>query len=214
MVFYPCNYCIRVASTNGRPQRGGSKSSKSGRSRMDNSIGEPSEQKSHAHCYIPNSISIQLSNGEASSTDGLPHNIVYFTKEQFTTGLHLPIPSLLKQFLYFSKILSTFIRTNVIQILMGCSVLDALYQLDLSLLEVFFFYTIKMNPKERFSLSTHIMFFQFVTGLPDSRKGWAKRHVLVSDPWNRSIEGPNQVFTPTRPLEIPSTFCLWSCFYH
>ena len=96
MVFYPCNYCIRVASSNGRPQRGGSKSSKSGRSRMDNPIGEPSEQKSHAHCYIPNSISIQLSNGEASSTDGLPHNMVYFTKEQFTAGLHLPIPSLLK----------------------------------------------------------------------------------------------------------------------
>lgn len=47
--------------------------------------------------------------------------------------LWLPIPSLVKQFLHFSKIPPAFIHLNVIQILMGCSVLDALYQLDLSL---------------------------------------------------------------------------------
>ena len=38
---------------------------------------------------------------------------------------------------------------------MGCSVLDMLFQLDLSLLEVLFIYTVKMNQKERFSLFAH-----------------------------------------------------------
>ena len=82
--------------------------------------------------------------------------MVYFIKEQFAASLRLPIPSLVKQFLHLSKILATFIHPNVIQILMGCSVLDALCQLDLSLLEVLFVYTIKISHKECFSLLAHI----------------------------------------------------------
>ena len=91
---------------------------------------------------------------------------------------------------------------------MGCSVLNTLYQLDLSLLEVLFVYTIKMSPKERFSLLAHIPSLQFVIELLDSNKGWAKRHVLVSDPWGGSTEGPNKFFKSTRSLEIPSIECL------
>lgn len=100
--------------------------------------------------------------------------MIYFTKEQFAAGLRPPIPSLVKQFLYFSQILLTFIHHNVIQILKRCSVLDNLHQLDLSLLEVLFVYTIKMSPKEHFGLSAHISSLYFVTGLSNSSKGWAK----------------------------------------
>lgn len=119
--------------------------------------------------------------------------------------LQLPIPSLVKQFLHFSKIPPAFIHPNVIQILMGCSVLDALYQLDLSLQEVLFVYMIKMSPKKCFSLSAHISSLQFVTKLPSPNKGWAKDHVLVFSPWNGSTEGPYKLFKLTRSLEIPST---------
>lgn len=76
-----------VASTSGRSQHGGSKSSKFGHSRTNFSIGELSEQEFHACYYIPDSISIQLPDKKVSSTDGLPHNMVYFTKEQFAEGL-------------------------------------------------------------------------------------------------------------------------------
>ena len=69
---------------------------------------------------------------------------------------------------------------------MGCSVLDMLFYLDFSLLEVLFIYTIKMSPKERFNLFAHILSFQFVTNLPDSSKGWVKGYVLVSDPLSGS----------------------------
>lgn len=123
--------------------------------------------------------------------------MVYFIKEQFATGLQLPILSLVKQFLHFSKIPPTFIHPKFIRILIGCSVLDAFYQLDLCLLEVLFVYTIKMSPKERFCLSTHISFLQLITGLPDSSKGWAKGHVLVSGPWSGSTKGPDKLFKPT-----------------
>lgn len=92
---------------------------------------------------------------------------------------------------------------------MGCSVLDALYQLDLCLLEVFFVYTIKMSSKERFCLSTHIPSLQFITSLHDSSKCWAKGHVLVSGPWTGSTKGLDKLFKSTQSLEIPNIerFC-------
>lgn len=82
--------------------------------------------------------------------------MIYFTKEQFAVGLELPILSLVKQLSHFSQIPPAFIHFNVIRILMWCNILDGFYQLDLSLLEVLFVYTIKMSSKEHFSLSTHI----------------------------------------------------------
>lgn len=90
---------------------------------------------------------------------------------------------------------------------MGYNVLGTLYQLELSFLEVLFIYTIKMSPKEYFSLSTHILSLQFVIGLPNFSKGWAKGHVLVSSPWSWSIKGLDKLFKPTWSLEIPSTEC-------
>ena len=72
------------------------------------------------------------------------------------------------------------------------------------MLEVLFVYTTKMSPKEHFNISSYIPSLQFITRLPDSNKGWAKGHVLVSDPWSRSIEGSDKLFQPTRSPEIPS----------
>lgn len=65
-------------------------------------IDELFEQEFHAPFYIPKSIFIQLVDREASSTNGLPYNMVYFTKEHFAKGLRLSILSLVKQFLHFS----------------------------------------------------------------------------------------------------------------
>ena len=108
--------------------------------------------------------------------------MTYFSNEQFNAGLCLPLPSLFKKFLHFTQISSTFLHPNVVWVLMGCSVLDMLYQLDLSLLEVLFVYTVKMSRKKRFSLYAHIPSLQLVTWFPDSNEGGAKGHVLVSGP--------------------------------
>ncbi|KAL6313980.1 hypothetical protein AAG906_011711 [Vitis piasezkii] len=133
-----------VASTSGRIQRGRAKLSQSSRFLTGRLIDELFEQEFCVCCYIPNSIFIQLSNEDASSTNRFPHNMIPFV----------------------------FIYPNVLQIPMGCSVLDTLYQLNLSLLEVLFVYTIKMSPKERFSLSTYISSLQFIIRLPYSSKSW------------------------------------------
>ena len=58
-----------------------------GRSFMERRIGELSEQEFCVHCYILDLISIQLSNREASSTNRLPHTMVYFIKKQFAASL-------------------------------------------------------------------------------------------------------------------------------
>ena len=95
---------------------------------------------------------------------------------------------------------------------MGCIVLDTLYQLDLSLLEVLFVYTINMSLKEHFSILVHILSLQFVTGLLDSSKGWAKGHVLVSGPWSGSIECPGRFLKPIHSLKIPSIECFHNSY--
>lgn len=115
-------------------------------------------------------------------TKKLSHNATYFNKEQLNEGFHFPLPYLLKQFLYFTKVLSTFLHPNVVWVLIGYSILNMLYHLELYLLEVFFVYTLKMSQKERFSLSAHIPSLQLVTGLPDSNKDGAREHILVSGP--------------------------------
>lgn len=125
-------------------------------------------------------------------------------KEHFVIGLRIPIPSLHKQFVHFSRIPPTYIHLNAIQILMGCSVLDVLYQLNLSLLKIMFIYIIKMSPQEWFSLMTHTSSLKLFIGLPNSKKWWAKWHVLVFGFWNDSIEGLNHFFCLNYSIDLPS----------
>ena len=49
---------------------------------------------------VPDNISLELSDGPAFSTVGQANNAVYFTREQFPTGLRFPVSSLVKQFLH------------------------------------------------------------------------------------------------------------------
>ena len=91
-------------------------------------------------CF-PNGISIQLVDGDAMNTKKAAHNAIYFSKEQFNAGLHFPLPSLFKEFLHYTQIPPAYIHPNIIWVLMGCNILNMLFNLDLSLLEVLFVYT-------------------------------------------------------------------------
>ena len=75
------------------------------------------------------------------------------------------------------------IHPNIFRILMGCSVLKFLYQLDISLVEISFIYTLKLGVRGRLFMSAHSPRSQFVIGLPDSSKIKARRVVLVRGPW-------------------------------
>ena len=66
------------------------------------------------------------------------------------------------------------IHPIVFQILMGCSVLNFLYRLDISLVEICFIYTLKLGAGGWLSMSAHSPRLQFVTGLLDSLKTEAK----------------------------------------
>ena len=112
-----------VSSTSDKSQHDESKISKSSCSKTDSPIDKLFELEFCVHFYIDVLISLQLlerkassTNGESSSTNELPDNMIYFTKEQFA-GLRLPISFLFKQFLHFSKIPPAFIYPNVIWIL-------------------------------------------------------------------------------------------------
>ena len=132
------------------------------------------------HFHIPNDISIRLMDGDLVSTENESFNAIVFSKEQFNVVLCFFLSSLFKQFLHFMKIPPIFLHPNVVRVPMRCSILNMLFHLDLFLLEVFFIYTFKMSGKWIFSLSDHISSLQLVTGLPNSTKGAAKGHVVIS----------------------------------
>ena len=158
---------------------------------------------------IPNGVSIDLVNEEAAMpTEKGEENVMLFTKEQFNAGLRFPLSALFKEFLHFSQIPPIFIHPNLVRVLMGCSIINMLYSLDLTLLEVFFVYSLKKAKNDIFSLSAHLPSLQMVTELPDSTKGGAKGLVAVRGVWAGLSQRASRPFSPNYTLKIPGNLVL------
>ena len=155
------------------------------------------------HFCISNGVSVQLVDGEAISTEKSADNAIYFSKEQFNAGLRFPLPSLFKEFLHFIQISSAYIHPNIVRVLMGCSILSMLFNLDLSLLEVLFIYSIKKEKTNLFNLAAYMSSLQLVTHFPNSTKRGAKGHVLVKGVWVGLSKHPERAFSPNRSLALP-----------
>ena len=68
---------------------------------------------------VPVDIRLEVADGPAAPTIGGADNAVYFTREQFVVELVFHIPSLVKQFMYFTRAPPALIHPNVFWILMG-----------------------------------------------------------------------------------------------
>ncbi|RVW85554.1 hypothetical protein CK203_044050 [Vitis vinifera] len=152
---------------------------------------------------IPNGVSIQLVDGEAVSTEKSADNAIYFTKEQFNDGLRFPLPSLFKEFLHVTQIPSTYVHPNMVRVLMGCSILSMLFNLDLSLLEVLFAYSIKKGKNDIYSFVANLPSLQLVTSLPNLTKGAARGHMLVKGLWGGLSVHPDRQFPLNHSLKTP-----------
>ena len=117
--------------------------------------------------------------------------------------LHFLVPTLVKQFLHFTRALPALVHPNVICILIRCSVLNFLYQLDLSLVEICFAYSLILRRGGRFSFSILDSRLQFVNGLPDSPKTEAKGVILVRGAWDETPGSPNLPFYINRSQRFP-----------
>ncbi|RVW25886.1 hypothetical protein CK203_110871 [Vitis vinifera] len=152
---------------------------------------------------IPNGVIVEFLHGEdVVSTEKVEQDTIIFSKEQFNVGLRFPLPALLMEFLHFTKIPPVFIHPNIIRVLMGCSIINMLYNLDLTMLEVFFVYSLKKAKTDIFSLYAHLPSLQLVTELPDLTKGGAKGRVMVRGAWAGSRH-PARPFSPNYSLKIP-----------
>ena len=107
------------------------------------------------YSQVPSEINLEISDDSATSTVGEADNAIYFTRERFSIGLHFPVPLLVKQFLHFTQAPPTLIHPNVFRILAGYSVLNSLYQQDISLVEICFIYTLKLRIEGHLSMSAH-----------------------------------------------------------
>ena len=158
---------------------------------------------------IPNGVIVEFLNWEdVVSTEKAEQDTILFSKEQFNAGLRFSLPALFKEFLHFTQIPPAFIHPNIVRVLMGCSIINMMYNLDLTLLEVFFVYSLKKVKNDIFSMSAHLPSLQLVTELPDSTKGGAKRHVAVRGAWAGLLGRPGRPFSPNYSLVIPGKFAL------
>ena len=135
-------------STSGRP--GGRPLAKPSAS---NIIASMTMEELKVHCEVPDSIDLQLMEGTDESTLNGEHNGVFFTCKHLATGLRFPVSSIVKQFLHFTRAPPALIHPNVIRILVDCCVLNHLYQLDLTLVELFIIYMLNIGSGGRMSMS-------------------------------------------------------------
>ena len=106
-----------------------------------------------SYCEISEDIDLKLMDEPDESTLGGEHNVVFFNQEQLAVRLRFPVPALVEQFLHFTRALPSLVHPNVIRILIGCSVLNFLYQLELSLVEICFAYSLILRRGGRLSFS-------------------------------------------------------------
>ena len=174
---------------------------------------------------IPNGLLVEfLDEEEVVSTEKAEGRAITFSKEQFNAGLRFILPVLFKEFLHFTQIPPAFIHPNTIRVLMGCSILNMLFNLDLSLLEVLFVYSLKKGKNDIFSIAAHLPSLQLVTELPDSMKRGAKEYVVVRGAWAGLLEHPERPFSPNYSLVLPGTsvllvlsgiyLCCPSCWFY
>ena len=135
-----------------------------------------------AYCKVPDNIDLRLMDGADETMLGGEDNGVFFTRKYLAAGLHFTVPTIVKQFLHFTRAPPALVHPNVIPILIGSCVLNHLYQLDLSLVEIFIIYFLSIGPGGRMSMSVLSPRFQIVNELPDSPKTEAKGVFLVRGP--------------------------------
>ena len=185
-------------STSGRP--GGRPRAKPSAS---NIVASMTMKKLKVHCEVPDNIDLRLvERADESTLDG-EHNGVFFTLEHLAAELRFPLPAIVKQFLHFTRAPPAHIHPNVIHILVGCCVLNHLYQLDLTLVELFIIYMLNIGSGGRMSMSVLSPRLQIVNGLPDSPKTEAKRALLVRGPWDETPGSLGFPFNVNRSQSFP-----------
>ena len=101
----------------------------------EKSVDKMSVKEFRERFCIPNGVLVEfLDEEEVVSTEKAEGRAITFSNEQFNAGLRFPLPVLFKEFLHFTQIPPAFIHPNTVRVLMGCSILNMLFNLDLSLL--------------------------------------------------------------------------------
>ena len=142
------------------------------------------------YCEVPDNINFWLVDRPNESTLSGEHNGVFFSREHLAAGLRFPVPAIVKQFLHFTRAPPTLIHPNVIHILINSWVLNHLYHLDLTLVELFIIYFLNVGSGGRMSMSVLSPRLQIVNGLPDSPKTEAKGELLMRGPWDETPGSP------------------------
>ena len=142
------------------------------------------------YCEVLENVDFQLVDRPDESTLSGEHNRVFFTWEHLTVGLRFLVPAIVKQFLQFTRAPPALIHPNMILILISSCVLNQMYQLDVTLVELFIIYFLNVGSGGRMSMSVLSPRLQIVNRLLDSPKTEEKWVLLVRGPWDETPGSP------------------------
>ena len=156
-----------------------------------------------AYCEVPDNIDLRLMEWADESVSGGEHNDMFFTWEHLAAELRFPVAAIVKQFFHFTRVPPALVHPSVTCILIGSCVLNHMYQLDLSLVEIFIIYFLSIESGGQMSMSVLSPQFQIVNGLLDSPKTEAKWVLLVRGPWDETSGSPGLPFNVNRSQSFP-----------
>ena len=155
------------------------------------------------YCVVPDNIYFQLVDRPDESTLSGEYNGVFFTREHLAAGLRFPVPAIVKQFFHFTRAPPALIHPNMIRILIGSCMLNLLYQLDLTLVELFIIYFLNVGSGGRMSMLVLSPRLQIVNVFPDSPKTEEKGELLVRGPWDETPGSLGLPFNVNRSQSFP-----------
>ena len=97
-------------------------------------------------------------------------NFIYLPEIHISEGLRFPLPSLIHQFLHFTRFHLVHVYVNIIRVLLGVCVLNRKYEVRLGLKEVLYSYFLKRHNLGRYYLFVDDKALQLVTNLPTISK--------------------------------------------
>ena len=170
-------------------------------------VGFMTLEELRVYCEVPKDINLKLMDKPDESTLSAlrPDNGVFFTRERLAAGLRFPVSAIVKQFFHFTRAPLALVYPNVIRILISSCVLNHLYHLDLSLVELLIIYLLSIGPGGRMSMSVLSPRLQIVNGLPDSPKTEAKGVLLVRGSWDITPGSPRLSFDINRSQRFPGS---------
>ena len=149
------------------------------------SVGEPRADTFSKRYSFPPNIQLSFSSSKPhfvaymEEDQGGVLNFMYYPKVHISERLRFPLPPLVHQFFYFTRLHPIHTLVNIIRVLLGACILNHKYEMHLGLEEVLYAYFIKRHNLIKYYFIANSKLLQLVIYLPETSKNKRQGNVLL-----------------------------------